>query len=81
VVSSSGDDATLPAANATNAGLMVPSQFAKLGNIGISQPINIDAVASAAHAAVTLAGTTTTNPLTLSGQTLGFSISQLSLAP
>jgi hypothetical protein len=81
VVSSSGTDAILPAANATNAGLMVPAQFDKLGNIGISQPINIDAVASAAHPAVTLSGTTTTNPLTLSGQTLGFSISQLSLAP
>jgi hypothetical protein len=81
VVSSSGDDATLPAANGTNAGLMVPAQFTKLGNIGISQPINIDAVAAEAHPAVTLAGTTTTNPLTLSGQTVGFSISQLSLAP
>ncbi len=81
VVSSSGEDATIPAANATNAGLMVPAQFTKLGNIGISQPINIDAVASVAHPAVTLAGSTTTNPLTLSGQTLGFSISQLPLAP
>jgi hypothetical protein len=81
VVSSSGTDATLPAANGTNAGLMVPSQFDKLGNIGISQPINIDAVASVAHPAVTLSGTTTINPLTLTGQTVGFSISQLSLAP
>jgi hypothetical protein len=60
---------------------MVPAQFTKLENIGISQPINIDAVAAAAHPAVTLSGTTTANPLTLSGQTLGFSISQLSLAP
>jgi hypothetical protein len=81
VVSSSGSDATLPAANGTNAGLMVPSQFTKIGNIGISEPINIDAVAAVAHPAVTLSGTTTTNPLTLTGQTLGFSISQLSLAP
>ena len=81
VVSSSGTDATLPAANGTNAGLMVPSQFDKLGNLTITQAVDLDAVESASHAAVTLSGTTTTNPLTLSGQTLGFSISQLSLAP
>jgi hypothetical protein len=81
VVSSSGTDAILPAGNGTNAGLMVPSQFNKLGNLTITQPVDLDAVESTSHAAVTLAGTTTTNPLTLSGQTLGFSISQLSLAP
>jgi hypothetical protein len=81
VVSSSGTDAILPAGNATNAGLMVPSQFTKLGNLTITQPVDLDAVESTAHPAVTLAGTTTTNPLTLTGQTLGFSISQLSLAP
>jgi hypothetical protein len=60
---------------------MVPSQFNKLGNLTITQPVDLDAVESTAHPAVTLAGTTTTNPLTLSGQTVGFSISQLSLAP
>jgi hypothetical protein len=81
VVSSSGTDATLPAANATNAGLMVPSQFTKLTNLTITQPVDLDAVESAVHPAVTLSGTTTTNPLTLSGQAVGFSISQLSLAP
>jgi hypothetical protein len=81
VVSSSGTDATLPAANGTNAGLMVPSQFDKLGNLTITQAVDLDAVESTAHAAVTLSGTTTTNPLTLSGQAVGFSISQLSLAP
>ena len=81
VVSSSGTDSILPAGNATNAGLLVPAQFDKLGNIVITQPVNLDAIESASHAAVTLAGSTTTNPLTLSGQTLGFSISQLTLAP
>lgn len=81
VVSSSGTDATLPAANGTNAGLMVPSQFNKLAFITITGAVNLDSVAGASHAAVTLAGTTNTNPLTLSGQTLGFSISQLSAAP
>jgi hypothetical protein len=81
VVSSSGSDATLPAANGTNAGLMVPAQFTKLTNLTITQPVDLDAVESTSHAAATLAGTTTTNPLTLSGQTVGFSISQLSLAP
>jgi hypothetical protein len=81
VVSSSGTDAILPSANGTNAGLMVPSQFNKLGNLTITQAVDLDAVESAVHPAVTLSGTTTTNPLTLSGQTVGFSISQLSLAP
>lgn len=81
VVSSSGTDATLPAANDTNAGLMIPAQFNKLGFVTVTGAVNLDTLNTASHAAVTLAGSTNTNPLTLSGQAVGFSISQLSLAP
>lgn len=81
VVSSSGTDATIPAGNGTNAGLMVPAQFNKLGNITVTAATDLDAMRGASHAAVGLAGTTNSNPLTLSGQTLGFSISQLTAAP
>ena len=79
--SSTGADATLPAANATNAGLMVPAQFTKLGYIAVGSAVDLNNLATASHAAATLAGNTNTNPLTLSGQVLGFSISQLTAAP
>lgn len=81
VVSSSGNDATIPAVNGTNAGLMLPAHFTKLGFISVTGNANLDTLASASHAAATLAGTTNTNPLTLSGQAIGFSISQLTAAP
>ncbi len=81
VVSSTGDDAIIPAANGTNAGLMVPAQVDKLAHVSVSQPVDLDAMETASHAAVTLAGSTNTNPLTRSGQSLGFSISQLTAAP
>ena len=79
--SSSGDDTVIPAANGTNAGLMVPGQFTKLGHIAVTAATDLDVLRGASHAAVSLAGTTNTNPLTLSGQQIGFSISQLSPAP
>jgi hypothetical protein len=81
VVSSTGDDATIPAANSTNAGLMLPAQVNKLAQVTVTQPVDLDAIETASHAAVTLAGSTNTNPLTRSGQSLGFSISQLTAAP
>lgn len=81
VTSDTGTDATIPAADGTNAGLMVPAQFTKLGHLTVSGPVNLDTLASASHAAVTLAGSASTNPLTLSGQTLGFSIANLTSAP
>ena len=81
VVSSSGANATLPAATGTNAGLMVPAQFDKLGYITVTGAVNLDDLDATSHAAVTLAGTTNSNPLSLSGQAVGFSISQLTSAP
>jgi hypothetical protein len=81
VTSSTGDNATVPAANGTNAGLMTPAQFNKLGNVTVTGAVNLDTLAGASHAAAALAGTVNNNPLTLSGQTIGFSISQLTSAP
>lgn len=81
VTSDTGTDATIPAADGTNAGLMVPAQFNKLGFITVTGAVNLDTLAAASHAAVTLAGSASTNPLTLTGQTLGFSIANLTSAP
>ena len=81
VVSSTGDDAIIPAADGTNAGLMLPGQVTKLSHVTVTQAVDLDAVEAASHAAVTLVGSTNTNPLTRSGQALGFSISQLTVAP
>lgn len=81
VVSSSGNDATIPAANGTNAGLMLPAQVTKVGYLAVSAATDLDAIRTASHAAASLAGTTNNNPLTLTGQALGFSISQLTAAP
>ena len=47
---------------------------AKVDNITVTQPVDLDAVAAASHDAVTLSGTT---PLTLSGQAIGFDIDAL----
>lgn len=81
VVSSTGDDATISAANGTNAGLMVPAQVNKLGHLTVTQAVDLDSMKATSHAPVTLAGSTNTNPLNISGQQLGFSISQLTAAP
>lgn len=81
VTSDTGTDATIPAADGTNAGLMVPAQFNKLGFVTVTGAVNLDTLATASHAAVTLAGSATTNPLTLSGQQIGFSIANLTSAP
>ena len=81
VTSDTGTDATIPAGDGTNAGLLVPAQFNKLGFLTVTGAVNLDTLASASHAAVTLTGSASTNPLTISGQTLGFSIANLTSAP
>lgn len=81
VNSSSGADITLPAATASLAGLMVPAQFNKLAFVTVTANTDLDAIRTASHAAVTLTGSASTNPLTLTGQTLGFSIANLTTAP
>lgn len=81
VTSDTGTDATIPAADGTNAGLLLPVQFTKLGNLTITAPTDLDTIRGASHAAVTLAGSASTNPLTLTGQQVGFSIANLTSAP
>lgn len=81
VTSDTGTDATIPAANNTEAGLLLPADFTKLGRLSVTAPTDLDAIRSASHAAVTLAGSNSTNPLTISGQQLGFSIANLTSAP
>lgn len=81
VVSDTGTDATVPLADGTNAGLLSPAQHTKLGFIAVTQAVDLDALETASHAEVTLAGSGSTNPLTLTGQQLGFSIVNLTAAP
>jgi hypothetical protein len=81
VNSDTGNDATIPAANSTNAGLMVPAQFNQLGFLTVTASTNLDTLRNASHAAVTVAGSSATNPITLSGQELSFSIASLTAAP
>lgn len=81
VVSSSGADATLPAATASIAGLMVPAQFNKLGFLTVTASTDLDALRTASHAAATTSGSAATNPVTISGQAIGFSIANLTTAP
>jgi hypothetical protein len=81
VVSSTGTDATIPLGTGSNAGLLAPAQFTKLGNVSVTQPVDLDAMESASHAAVTTAGSANTNPIVVTGQALSFSISNLTAAP
>lgn len=81
VVSDTGTDATIPAVDGTNAGLMLPSHKTKLDFLTVTGARDLDALAAASHAAVTLAGSGSTNPLTIAGQQLGFSIAALTAAP
>jgi len=81
VTSDTGNDATIPAADGTNAGLMVPSQFNKLGHLSVTAATNLDAMRTASHAAVTTAGTAATNPIVVNGQELSFNIANLTAAP
>ncbi len=81
VVSDTGTDATIPAADGTNAGLMVPAQFNKLGFVTVTEAINLDTILAASHAAVTTSGSSTTNPIVVTGQALSFSLTNLTTAP
>jgi len=81
VLSDTGNDATIPAADGTNAGLMLPVHFTKLGNITVTGAVNLDALLSSSHAAVTTAGSAATNPIVVTGQQLSFSIVNLTSAP
>lgn len=79
--SSSGQDVALPLATGALAGLQSPANFAKEAFLTVTANTDLDAMRGASHAAVTLGGSGATNPLTLAGQQLGFSIANLTTAP
>jgi hypothetical protein len=81
ITNSNGTGFTIPVANGTNAGLMPPADKTKVDRLTVTAATDLDAMRTASHAAATLAGSASTNPLTLSGQVLGFSIAQLATAP
>jgi len=81
VTNTNGTDATVPTANATQAGVLTAAQFTKLDFLTVTAAIDLDALLAASHDAVTTQGTALTNPIQVSGQELSFSISSLTLAP
>lgn len=81
VVSDSGNDAVILAVDGTNAGLMLPAHKAKVDFLTVTAAIDLDSIRNASHAAASLGGAATNNPLTLAGQQFGFSIAQLTTAP
>lgn len=81
VVSSTGTDATIPAATGAIAGLMLPAQVDKAAQLTVTAATNLDNMRNASHAAVTTSGSANTNPIVVTGQSLSFSISNLTAAP
>lgn len=100
VVSSDGADATIPAADATNAGFLLPAGFNKLAFltvtaatdldairtkaafITVTAATNLDTIRNASHAAVTTAGSASSNPIVVdANQVVNFSIANLTSAP
>lgn len=81
IASDTGTDATIPGGDGTNAGLLVPAQFNKLGFLTVTAATDLDAMRGASHAAVTTAGSASTNPIVVAGQVLSFSIANLTSAP
>jgi hypothetical protein len=81
VVSDTGTDATIPLATGVIAGLQSPANFAKDNFLTVTAATDLDALRTASHAAVTTAGTAATNPITVTGQALNFSIANLTTAP
>jgi hypothetical protein len=70
----------LPAAFRVDAGLAFQRGVrGPILTLSLSRDLN--AMRTASHAAVTLAGAANTNPLTLTGQQIGLSIANLTAAP
>ena len=69
VASSSGIDATVPAATTSLAGLLIAADKTKLDNTTITQPVDLDALEAASHAAVTVTDNARID-LTLTGQNI-----------
>lgn len=81
ITNSNGTGFAIPSVDGTNAGLALPAHKTKLDFMTVTASTNLDNIRNASHAAVTLAGSASTNPITLSGQQLGFSIAGLAVAP
>jgi hypothetical protein len=81
IANSNGTGFAIPSVDGTNAGLALPAHKTKLDFLTVTSATNLDNMRNASHAAVTLAGSASTNPITLSGQQLGFSIAGLAAAP
>jgi hypothetical protein len=72
VTSDTGTDATIPLADGTNAGVMSPSQFSKLGFITVTQSVDLDAMEQDVADLTTLTGVASnaTNLGTFTGTTI-----------
>lgn len=83
VTNSAGNDATLPLATGTNAGLYNPADFTKVSNIAITQPVDLDQLETDSHVPAVTAGTAATNPIIVNATTQEFSfdIAGLAVAP
>lgn len=72
IASDTGTDAVIPAADGTNAGLMVPAQFTKLSNVTVTQAVDLDAMETDVADLTTLSGVASnaTNLGTFTGTTI-----------
>lgn len=81
-LTAAGSTAIAIAASAVTSGTFASARISEASVTQHEAALTItESQISDGHSAVTLAGTVNTNPLTLSGQTLGFSISNLTAAP
>ena len=75
VTSSDGTDASIPVADSTNAGLLEPGDFDKLGNITITQAVDLDTLESDVSDLQTDSGSFSTRITTLEGSDFNFNLS------
>jgi hypothetical protein len=66
---SGGTDAVIPLATGTNAGLLSPTNNIKLGDITVTQPVDLDAIEAQSHPPVTVTDDASID-LTLVGQNI-----------
>ena len=83
VTNSAGNDATIPLGTGTNAGLLSPADFDKLGFLSVTAAADVDQLVTDSHVPAVTAGTATTNPIIVDAATQSFSfdIAGLAVAP
>ena len=74
VTSSTGSSAIIPAANGTDSGLLVPTDFLKLSNITVSSAVNLNTLATNSHAAATAGNA----GIAIAGQSIALQLSSTS---